>query len=100
MSYVHVAIILLTFLFLWSRLPDPKSETTRPEAETAREGSHAMKVHPDQIGEPDEHGRIKVGVPLGADLPVIPGYTAWRVYLEHLAYPPRIVTYNRVQSHV
>jgi len=27
-----------------------------------------MKLHPDQIGEPDEQGRIKVGCRIGLDL--------------------------------
>ena len=101
MRYLLVAIILLTFLSLWSQLPDPKSEIARPDAESTPEKSHAMKVHLDQIEEPDAQGRIKVGVQnwFGPD-PAIPGYVPWRVDLNCVGHPPRVVTYNPVQSHV
>jgi hypothetical protein len=52
------------------------------------------KVHRDQVGDPDQRGWIKVGVRewFGPD-PVIPGYVPWRVDLEHVRDPCRLVTY-------
>jgi hypothetical protein len=81
MSYLLIAIILLAFLFLWSRLPD----STQGES---------MKLHPDQLGEPDEHGCIKVSVPISSDPPTIPGYAAYRIDLSAVARPPRVVSYG------
>jgi hypothetical protein len=54
------------------------------------------KVHPDQLGEPDDQGYVRVGVRnwFGPD-PVIPGYHRLRVELVHLRTPCRIVTYIR-----
>jgi hypothetical protein len=54
-----------------------------------------MKLHPDQIGEPDGEGRIKVGVRnwFGPD-PGISGYVSSRVDLSHLGDPPRVVSYS------
>ena len=54
-----------------------------------------MKLHPDQIGEPDEHGRIKIAVQSwsGPD-PAIPGFVRWRVVLCHVGHPPRVVIYT------
>jgi hypothetical protein len=78
-SYLLIAVTLLTFLVLWSKLPEPRSEKTSPETATAVQGS-LMKIDPDQIGEPDGHGRIKIGVQnsFGPDL-AIPGYVPWRL---------------------
>ena len=71
MSYLLVIAISLIFLFLWSKLPDP----TRPQPETlnslpdresngmqsAKTGEiRGAKLHPDQLGEPDDHGRIRM----------------------------------------
>jgi hypothetical protein len=81
MSYLLIAIILLAFLFLWSRLPD----STQGES---------MKLHRDQVGEPDERGCIKVSVPVSSDPPVIPGYAAYRIDLSAVARPPRVVSYS------
>jgi hypothetical protein len=62
MSYLLVVAVLLIFLFLWSKLPDPKGP--QPEAvnslsdrkdngtRSADTGqSRGVKLHPDQLGE-------------------------------------------------
>ena len=53
------------------------------------------KVHADQIGDPDEDACVTIGVQnsRGPD-PVIPGYVPRRIYIEHVAHPPRLVTYE------
>ncbi len=58
-----------------------------------------MKLHPDQLGEPDADGHISIGVKnwFGPD-PAIPGYVPWRIYLNHVGDPPRVVIYERRTS--
>lgn len=109
MSYVLVAAVLLMFQFLWSRLPDPagrrpKTVNGTPEhqcddAQRAKADERSgVRRHPDQIGEVDERGRIKIGVSnwVGPD-PVVRGYVPCRIDLDHVARPPRVVTYGPQQ---
>jgi hypothetical protein len=105
MSYLLITAILLALLFLWSQLPDPAGRrammvTSLPDRDsdgvpTAKADERGMKPHPDQLGEPDEHGRIRIGVNdwLGPD-PTVPGYVPCRIDLDHVAHPPRVVTYT------
>jgi hypothetical protein len=69
MSYLLVMAISLIFLFLWSKLPDPTGP--QPETLNSFRDSNGMqsvetgetpgpKLHPSQLGEPDDHGRIRV----------------------------------------
>jgi hypothetical protein len=71
MRYLFVYAISLIFLFLWSKLPDPagpQPETLNslPDRESndmqsAKTGeARGAKLHPDELGEPDDHGRIRV----------------------------------------
>jgi hypothetical protein len=109
MRYLLVIAALLSFLVLWSRLPDATEPQTydaqqppRPRqqrhAEPKGRDETGVKLHRDQIGEPDEHGRIRIGVNnwLGPD-PAVPGYVSARIDLDHVAHPPRVVTYEPQQ---
>ena len=71
MSYLLVITISLIFLFLWSKLPDPTGPQPDTRISLPDRESNAMqsaktgetrgpKLHPDQLGRPDDNGRIRL----------------------------------------
>ena len=74
------------------------TDRNRTMAQVATE-AEMNQVHPDRLGEPDEHGRIHIGVENwnGPD-PAIEGLRRGRVFMDRMRRPCRIVTYEPVES--